>query len=166
MSAKIAGVSTETLPALRLIGKWYTDPQNFVAYWHEWFDKGWFEEIKELGVAPENRDAYLGATPPGAPCYWIGLLFPPGTPVPDGYDCVEIPASRYAVFKFEGKKEWELFGEEGCELCAEETRKRGLSFSGDGWGIERSYRYGQKGIVLFEELSGGFLNAQNLEEDV
>lgn len=153
MAIEIVKLHTETLPALRLIGKrCLCHPKDFVAKWGEWFENDWFELLKQLGVAPENGEAYLGATQ--GDCYWIGMLFPPGTPAPDGFEYADIPASRYAVFALEGKRAGELFGEEGITLCLEEMRKQGLDTYEGGWGLEfyASPRYptpDKKGNVLF-----------------
>ena len=61
-------------------------------------------------MAPENGNALLGATPndENGCYYWIGLLFPPGTPVPDGFEYSDIPEGRHAVFEMGGKKDNEL----------------------------------------------------------
>lgn len=152
MAAEIVKTCTEILMELRLIGKRYYAPEHFVANWGEWFEKGWFEQIRKQGVASENKDVYLGVTPPGAPCYWIGLLFPPGPSVPDGFDYVDIPALKYTVFEFDGKKEWELFGEDGVNLCLERMREYKVNIPENGWCIERYSFTGRKGIVLFEAM--------------
>ena len=156
MAVRIVNVHTEALPALRLIGKrCLCHPKDFTVRWSEWFQKGWFEQLGKLGVAPENGDAYLGVTQHDE--YWIGLLFPPNTPVPDSFECADIPAARYAVFGMDGKKGGELFGEEGITLVLGEMGKRGLAAREDGWGLERyrcprSAAPEEKANTLFEFL--------------
>jgi len=143
MPAKIINVHTKSLPALWLIGKQIPGPGggNFIAKWDEWIANGWFDQLDKLGSARENEDMYLGVTDNGGG-YWIGLLFPPGTPVPDGFECCEIPAAKFAVMQFEGKKDKELLGEDGINLIIEEVRKRGLTPAPlwSGWCIERYSR--------------------------
>jgi len=157
MALKIEKVYAETLPALRLIGRrCLCTPEDFVAKWREWFENGWFEQIEKLGVAPENGDAYIGATQNDS--YWIGMLFPTGTHVPDGFEYADIPTSRYAVFGLYGKKDGELFGEEGITLVIGEMGKQGLVMSEGGWGLERYRRtlstaQDKKVGILFEFLN-------------
>ena len=137
MAVKVDNVYTENLPALRFIGKrCLCDPNEFIARWDEWFRNGWFEQIQKLGVALENKDAYIGATNAKGDCYWIGMLFPPGTSVPDGFEVEEIPASKYAVFKLSGIDNGKLFGEEGIMLVFSEMDKRGMIKSETGMDFE------------------------------
>ncbi|MCL2461861.1 MAG: GyrI-like domain-containing protein [Defluviitaleaceae bacterium] len=139
MAAKIVNLYTETLPALRLIGKpCDCEVHDFVGDWDKWLRNGWFAQLEKLGAAPENADRYLGVTD-NMGGYWIGLLFPQGAPVPDGFEFAEIPALRYAILQFEGKHDKELLGEDGINLIIEETRRRGLPPAPlwGGWCIER-----------------------------
>ena len=152
MALEIIKVYTENLPALRFIGKdCGRDNKVFVTKWNEWFENGWFEQLKELGVAPENGDAYLGATQYDD--YWIGLLFPPDSPVPEGFESAEAKASKYAIFRLDRKKDGELFGEDGINLVLEELRKCSLAPLWGGWGLER-YRCppGKRVNTLYEFL--------------
>ena len=155
MSLKITKVEIETLPALRFIGKrCMCDPSDFVARWNEWLENGWFDQLDELGVAPENGDVYLGMTSDSGSRYWIGLLFPPGTPVPDGFEYADILSSKYAIFGIAGKKEGELCSEDGAILCFEEMDKRGLIQNSDGQDFEQYSRLASdgKGKILLECL--------------
>ena len=136
---KIVKMYTVNLPALRLIGKpCNCDIHNFVGDWDEWFENGWFEQLEKLGVAPENGNLYLGVTDNNGG-YWIGLLFPSGTPVPDGFNYTEIPAASYAVLQLAGKKDKELLDPDGIKLVINEISKRGLSPVPlwKGWCIEQ-----------------------------
>ena len=143
MAVKITEMHTENLPALRLIGKKVLrEPgAGFIAEWDEWLEKGWFGHLEKLGVSPENGDRYLGVTDHDG-CYWIGLLFSPDTLAPDGFESAEIPAARYAVARFAGKKDKELLSEDGITLIIEEMRGRGLAPAPlwSGWCIERYSR--------------------------
>ena len=156
MALEITKVETKTLPTLRFIGKpCLCSPEDFVAKWDEWLEKGWFKQLEKLGVAPENGDAYLGMTSDSGSRYWIGLLFPPGTPAPDGFEYMDISASNYIVFGIDGKKEGELTGEEGAVICFGEIDKRSLTHDSEGQDLERYSRplsSDGKGKMLLECL--------------
>jgi len=155
MALKITKIRTENLPTLRFIGKQcMCSPTDFVAKWDEWIKNGWFEQLEKLGVAPENGDVYLGMTSDCGSRYWIGLLFPPGTPTPDGFEYADILASNYVTFGIAGKKDGELSGEDGAVLCFGEMDKRGLSHDPDGQDFERYSRptLDNKGKMLLECL--------------
>jgi len=157
MAVEIVNVHTKNLPALRLIGKQCDCAiHNFVADWDKWLESGWFAQLEELGVAYENRDMYLGVTDNNGG-YWIGLLFPSGTPAQDGFEYVEIPATKFAILQFDGKKDKELLGVDGINLVIEEISKRGLTPAPiwSGWCIERYRRpltQDGKGKILSECL--------------
>ena len=158
MDVKITEMHTENLPALRLIGKKVLrEPgAGFIAEWDEWLAKGWFGQLEKLGVAPENGYTYLGVTDHNG-CYWIGLLFPPDTVIPNGFEHTEIPKAKYAVAQFTGKKDKELLSEDGITLVIEEMSKRGLIPAPlwNGWCIERYSRPippDCKGKILLECL--------------
>ena len=94
MAARIVGARTENYPALRLIGKQCDcEIHDFVGDWDKWFDNGWFERFEKLGAAPENGGMVLGVTDNNGG-YWIGLLFPPDTSVPDGFAHADVPAVK------------------------------------------------------------------------
>ena len=142
MVARIIEIHTETLPALRLIGKQCDcEIHNFVADWDEWFEKGWFDKLEKLDVAQENGNMYLGVTDKSGG-YWIGLLFPPETPAPDGFEYVEISALKFAILQFDGKKDKELLGVDGINLVIKEIQRHGLTPAPiwNGWCIERYSR--------------------------
>jgi len=142
MTVEIVEMHTVELPALRLIGKpCNCEIHNFVDDWNEWLKNGWFEQLEKLGIAPENGDMYLGVTD-NKGGYWIGLLFPPNTPTPDGFEYIDIPAKRYAISQFDGKKDKELLNVDGINLIIKEMGKRELSPAPlwSGWCIERYSR--------------------------
>ena len=142
MAVEIVKIHTVNLPDLRLIGKQCNcEIHNFVADWDEWLENGWFEQLEKLGTAPENGDMYLGVTD-NSGNYWIGLLFPTGTAAPNGFEYAELPAARYAISQFDGKKDKELLNVDGINLIIEEMRKRGLTPAPlwSGWCIERYSR--------------------------
>ena len=155
MAVEITKVHPGNLPKLRFIGKrCMCNPEGFTAAWSEWLDNGLFDQLETLGTAPENGDAYLGMTSDCGSRYWIGLLFPPGTCVPDGFEHMDIPASLYIVFELAGKKEGELLSEDGAAICFNEMDRRGLVHASDGSDFERYSRpvVEGKGKTLFECL--------------
>jgi predicted transcriptional regulator YdeE len=136
MAVEITKVYTETLPALRFIGKQcLCEPKDFGKKWDEGLENGWFEQLEKLGVAPENGDMYLGATL--GDTYWIGLLFPTGTQVPKGFEYVDNSETKYAIFRFEGKKDKELLSEDGITLIYDEMKKHNMVPDIYGLCIER-----------------------------
>lgn len=157
MAVGIVKMHTENLPTLRLIGKrCLCNSKDFITKWDEWLRNGWFDRLEKLGPSPENEDMYLGVTD-NSGCYWIGMLFPPDTSIPDGFEYAEVPAARYAISQFDGKKDKELLSEDGINLVIEEMRKRGLipALLWGGWCIERYSRPltpDGKGKVLLECL--------------
>ena len=90
-----------------------------------------------MDVAPENGDACLGMTSDNGCFYWIGMLFPHDTLVPEDFECLEIPASRYAVFTVTGKEAGELLGEDGSGLCFSEIEKQGWNHHEDGCDFDK-----------------------------
>lgn len=92
MAVEIIRIEKETWPACVLIGKRGSN-------WGEWWSNGWFAPLEAQPALPENGDAYVGAVRVvnGAPERWIGMYFPEGTPAPQGYEAVAIPATAYAV---------------------------------------------------------------------
>ena len=136
MYITINAVHIENLPALRFIGKrCECGPEDFIASWDEWFEKGWFDQLEKLGAAPENANARWGMT--AGDEYWIGMLFAPGASAPDGFLYMDRPAAKYAVLGLSGRRDKDLLGEEGITLVMDEAGKRGWTLSGDGWGLER-----------------------------
>jgi predicted transcriptional regulator YdeE len=111
MSAEIIKVYKESHPPLRIIGKRYTqaerDPETglFSPRWGEWFAAERFAELEALTPQDEtNGGAYIGLignsdennSDDGVE-YWIGMFFPRETPVPEGFDSADIPASEVGV---------------------------------------------------------------------
>ena len=139
MAVKLVKFSTKNLPALRFIGKeCKCSPKEFIAKWDEWLKNDWFTQLIKLGPADENGDMYLGLTDNNG-CYWIGMLFQMNTPIPDGFEYIDIPAGKFAVSQFEGKNDKELLSEDGINLVIEEVSKHGLTPVSlwNGWCIER-----------------------------
>lgn len=93
--ADIIRVFREHIPALRFIGKQY----DGFGHWDEWWTHGWFDVIEQaMGGCDailslwENGGGYIGLErrAEGEPfAYFIGMLTPAHTPVPDGFVCMD-----------------------------------------------------------------------------
>jgi len=134
----------EHLPAVRLIGKRYTDDDrntygNYGSKWEEWHANGWFGELEKLGSVLENGDAYLGVMRcKGSFKYWIGMFFPAGTAVPEGYASADIPEGDIAVCYIYGRSDnGEIYGQKAHEACMERISCQGFDLQEDPWFFER-----------------------------
>lgn len=124
----------EHLPALRLIGKQYFDSDRdgsgtFGAKWGDWFSKGWFSTLEILGPLKENGDAYMGCmkVTGGKFSYWIGMFFPQGTEVPEGFEFADLPEGDVGVNWIYGSDDTgELYGEKVHLLCMEKLSAAGM----------------------------------------
>lgn len=143
MAAEIVHVEKVHLPPLVLIGCRYGDEDRvgggFGVHWMEWFEKDRFAALEALPAAPAHEGAYLGALRmhAGRFEYWIGMAFPDGTAVPDGFDAVGFPESDAAVCWLKGREETgELFGDAAEAMTSARIRAEGWT-SADAWSIER-----------------------------
>lgn len=113
--AEIIRVYKEHLPALRLIGKRYQEPDrengSFAGKWGQWFQNGWFAELEKLGEAPNIENGYLGFMrcdadhPHETFEYWIGMFFPADTAAPQGFESIDIKESNVGVCWIQGKED-------------------------------------------------------------
>ncbi|NLJ68571.1 MAG: GyrI-like domain-containing protein [Firmicutes bacterium] len=140
--AELMKVFKESFPPLRLIGRRYTDADRgsdggFGHKWNEWFEKGGFEPLDQLGEDQQIGGGYVG-------CmrymdgfeYWIGAFFPEGTPVPDGYEYVDIPAAEVGICWIYGSPDGELYGEEVHDMCQAAIDKAGWQIADEPWFFE------------------------------
>ena len=143
MSAEIVKVYTQDVPAVRFIGKKYGDSDRvdgmFGKHWGDWFQNGWFEVIekqtnKDITALYDDADAYIGLMRDnnGEFEYWIGILMPEETPVPDGYEYHDFPKAKFGVCWVHGKEE-EVYSQE--ERCADKLEQMGYTLS--EWCMER-----------------------------
>ena len=139
ISIEIRKVYKESFPALRFIGKRYTDKDDIGAKWGEWHQNGWFDEIETLGASPENDDAYLGAKriQNGELEYWIGMFFPAGTNAPEGFVSVDIAPLDVATCWVYGNDPGELSGFDAHNQCLAELPKHNFVRKEDDWCFER-----------------------------
>lgn len=93
--AEIIKVFRENIPTMRFIGKKY----NNFGYWGEWWQNGWFDLLEQIMGGTdkilaiwENGGGYIGVErrAEGDPFeYYIGMLTPENTPVPDGFVSID-----------------------------------------------------------------------------
>lgn len=140
---EITKVYREALPNLRLIGKRYTESDpggGFGSKWGEWFEKGWFKPLEDIGYLAENGDAYIGCmrVAGGVFEYWIGMFVADGSVVPDGYEYADIPAGDIAVCWIYGREDnGEVYGEGPHNMCIEKIKEAGWEVADGMWFFER-----------------------------
>ncbi len=143
--AEIKQVYREKIPALRLIGKKYHDPDRgplggFGMKWVEWYEKAYYSTLEQLGPIPESEGAHIGCMRmiEGSLEYWTGMFFPEGTPVPDGYTYADIPAGEIGTCWVYGHaRSGELYGEYVHFQCVRELEAAGWEIADDYWYFER-----------------------------
>ena len=130
---KIVDIQKESWPECVLIGKRGTN-------WGEWWANDWFSPLEKVAALQENGDAYIGAVRivKSAPERWIGMYFPQGTPVPDGYEAVGIPAMCYAVCYLQDKEgSGDFYATATHEMCLAALKEQGFTRKEDDWCFER-----------------------------
>lgn len=136
MSVEVTKVCRETFPAVRFIGKCYSNADRgadggFGNKWGEWFQNGWFEKLEEIGYIPDMENGYVGlmgcSENEGSFQYWIGVFTPENTNVPDGYSYVDIPAGDVGVCWIYGREDnGELYGQEPHNMCMAKLQANGM----------------------------------------
>jgi len=142
---EIRKVFRDPVPAMRFIGKKYSDFSG----WGEWFAGGWFDAVEAAMGGPEkilavweNGGGYCGLERrgDGVPFeYWIGMFAPAGTPVPEGFACVDFPAGALGTAWICGP-ESEVHG--AIPQCADRIREAGMEFRQDAEGGIWSFENG------------------------
>lgn len=143
--AEIIRAFADPVPAMRFIGKKYGE----IGHWGDWFAGGWFDVIEQTmgGVEAitriwENGGGYVGLErrKDGELAeYWIGMFTPQGTAVPEGFECVDFPASSLGTCWICGK-EWEVHGAIG--QCGPALAEAGIQVRADGDGTVWSFENG------------------------
>ncbi len=136
MAVQILEVKKESCPAARLIGKKYEGVPN----WDEWWNNNWFEKLEVNPCLPFNGDAYIGAVHivNGMPERWIGMLFPPDTEAPDGFESIDIEPLDYAVCYLSDKENsGEFFSMDTHNMCLEKLKELHMERKEDDWCFER-----------------------------
>ena len=151
---EIIKVFKESLPAIRLIGKRHTDDDrdnqgSFAGKWGEWFEKGYFEILKELGPLSESESATYGCMSciDGEFAYWIGMFFPADTSVPENLDYVDLPAGNVGTCWIYGKQDSrEFFGDIPHRMCYEKINE-------NGWSVKNNFGDGSETYWFFEKYN-------------
>ena len=152
---KVLKTYRQSVPATRFIGKKFGDEDRidghggFGKQWDDWFKLGWCEQLEAHGPKAdfEDSDAYIGLMrikegndyEKAEPFqYWVGMFFPEGTQVPEGFDFVDFPASDLGIGWLYGKDSY-IFGKEG--LVFDGFKKQGIKVipdrEGAHWFFER-----------------------------
>jgi predicted transcriptional regulator YdeE len=152
MPCKIIKIEKEHFPALRFIGKRYTNADRvdggYGACWREWHEKGWFSPLMALPALPDGMEtSHIGFMRNSSDCddeenfeYWIGTFNLPITNPPDGYEYIDIPESDVGVCWIYGK-EREIYRQH--DACVKAIQKADMSIdlsvagSGKLWFFER-----------------------------
>ena len=125
---EIIKVFRDPVPAMRFIGKKYADYGG----WGEWFVNGWFDAVEGAMGGPDailavwkNGGGYCGLERRGdVPFeYGIGMFAPAGTPVPEGFACVDFPAGTLGTAWICGP-EGEVHG--AIPACAAKLAEAGM----------------------------------------
>ena len=137
--AEIIKVYKEHQPALRLIGKRYTDADmlngGFGHLWGKWFQNNWFAALEGLGEVKGIENGYLGfmGSHPGE--YWIGMFLPPNTVAPEGYEFIDLAEGDVGVCWIKGKNyDGSIYGMH--EKCLEKLKENRMDKHG-GFFFER-----------------------------
>lgn len=127
MAIEMTNIYAERFPALRFIGKRYTDADrdeagSFRKKWCEWWKQDRFTQMENaVSCAPFTEDPIGLMTMRGDMSgftYWIGLFFPAGTALPEGYDSLDLPESKIGVGWVCGKEETgEIYGRAHEQVC-------------------------------------------------
>lgn len=136
MAVRIIEIKKESCPAARLIGKKYGQAPN----WDEWWENNWFETLEAKKRLPFNGDAYIGAVHivDGTPEYWIGMLFPADTEVPENFEYVDIGPLSYAVcYLYDKENSGGFYTMDTHHMCLAALKARHFKRKENGWCLER-----------------------------
>lgn len=135
MAMEITNVYTEQFPSLRFIGLCYTNADRdeaggFGRQWGEWWSQNRFAQMQEAVSCAPFDDSTVGLMTMRGDgsgfTYWIGLFFPAGTAVPEGYGHLDLPESAIGVGWVCGKEEnGEIYGSAHEAVC-KKLAERGL----------------------------------------
>lgn len=134
--AEIIKVYREHLPPVRFIGKRYTNADrlngNFGHKWREWYQNDWFSPLEKLGKVEHIENGCLGfmRCHPNVE-YWIGMFLPCDTPVPDGYDFIDLEGGNIGVCWIKGNDtDGSIYAMH--EKCIERLKENGMSLYKEG----------------------------------
>jgi len=176
MSFEIVNAVKEHFPALRFIGKRYTNADRdagggFGEKHHEWQQNACCAQLAPLGISTAVENGLLGLMTfradhldhPGEEngfAYWIGCLFPPGTSVPDGFSSLDLPESDVGVAWIRGDdRNGEIFGNEPHTASYYALRDK-------GWGNLNENAGGGKTLVFFERYNDRRFTTRDAQDKV
>lgn len=160
----------QSVPAIKLIGKKYGDADRvdgmYGYHWLQWMEKGWLQIIEDAAGGKESLQAlYEDGTAclgfmrykEGAPFeYWIGMFAPSNTPVPEGFDSLELAALDLGICWFLGTED-EIYGKE--HLAMERIQTDGMEFKPDEEGYLNFFeRYSEDRFVDQDEIGNKILD--------
>jgi len=145
-AAGIIKTYKQELPALRFIGKKYSEPDFSFKAILDNLDKGCIDHLfeaiekqsdKDLTTLYEGCNAYTALIKDVKPSstensggeiseYWLGMFMPKETPVPQGCEKIDFPASTIAVCSVYGKRN-DIINYDN--ECREKILEEGLEFS-------------------------------------
>lgn len=144
---EIKKVYRQCLPAVKLVGKRYTEKDRdasgtFATHWQECFQQGWPELLQQCEGIPDISGDLVGAMrmagEDGGFEYWIGALLAPDAGVPSGFRSADIPAGDLGVCWLYGSDQsGELYSMEASDLSMAAFTEEGWQFSDTGWFFER-----------------------------
>ena len=141
---KIQNIHRESLPALRLIGRRYT---NFNRGPSGGYGEKWCEALQPGGLL-DQLDALPHPAGVEHGClgfmrcdgtdenfeYWIGRFYNAGSAVPEGMDYLDIPAGEVGVCWLFGREKDGIFGQHG--KCEKALQKQGWPLGTDAQGYK------------------------------
>lgn len=159
---KMIKVYREHLPAVRLIGKRYTDADRkdeggYRHKWKEWFDNQTADLFKGMKALPGYADVMIGAMRWEEDFeYWIGMFFPMDTEVPEGMAYVDLTERDLGTCWVYGKEATEeLYGPEVHNQCIRLLKEEGMNPTAANWSFERYHckrftKPDEKGNVILD----------------
>jgi len=155
MAFEIIKCYKERFPALRLIGKRYTDDDrvngDFNSKWNDWKQNSWFNELEKQAAPSDKVDnGYLGLMTIGATnhdnfSYWIGILFPADTAVPEGFSYIDLPESDIGI-------SW-IYGSDETGEIYESHSASYQKLCDNGWSNLNTNAGGDDTLVFFERYN-------------
>jgi hypothetical protein len=113
---------------------------GFGNLWVEWYTKKYYLPLLSLNQISENEGAHVGCMRyiDGLE-YWTGIFFSADSPVPDGYQFIDIPEGEIGVCWLRGyANKGELYGEHVHHMCVSKLVEAGMQIPAHSWFFERS----------------------------
>jgi len=132
----IKNIYKQQLPALRFIGKKYTEPpepKKILNLLNDWQLNSWFDIIeRKAGCEPRFSDAYISLVreKDAAFEHWMGVFMPKETEVPYGFEAIDFPEMTIYVCSVYGKR-GEIINYE--KECRNKLTEEGFSIKNTHW---------------------------------